>query len=144
MEPNNNERIYAAAAKHIGEKEIPGKASNPLIRGWIKLAAKWLEQDDSSTPWCGCFRGAVGLATATGVPPEHYRAKNWLLWGTGVHTIREALKGDTVVLVRKGGFHVGILDRVAGEYIYLLGGNQGDAVSIARFPVGQIEGIRRG
>lgn len=139
----NNQKIYDEAKKYIGAAEIPGRKSNPLITGWIRMAAPWLDQDDSSTPWCGCFRGAVGFATATGVPAEHFRAKNWLLWGSAVHTIREAIRGDTVILVRKGGFHVALLDHVAGESVYLLGGNQGDSVSIARFSSSLIEGIRR-
>ena len=140
----NSKIIYDAAAKYLGTREIPGPGTNSIIKGWIRAAAKWLDYDDSSTPWCGCFRGAIGMETSTGVPAEHYRAKNWLKWGSGVHTIREAIKGDTVILVRKGGFHVALFDRLAGDYVYLLGGNQGNAVSVAKFPINQIEGLRRG
>lgn len=140
----NSKIIYDAAAKYLGTREVPGPGTNPTIKSWIRAAAKWLDYDDSSTPWCGCFRGGIGMETGTGVPAEHYRAKNWLKWGSGVHTIREAQKGDTVILVRKGGFHVALFDRLSGESVFLLGGNQSNSVCVAKFPVNQIEGIRRG
>lgn len=139
----NSDLIYNEMFKFIGVAEVPGPKSNPLISNWIKLAATWLDRDDSSTPWCGCLRGAVGLTTATGVPPEHYRAKNWLRWGAPVGTIRDAVKGDTVVLVRKGGFHVALFDHLISDKVFLLGGNQSNKVSIAPFSTTDIEGIRR-
>ena len=39
--------------------------------------------------------------------------------------------------------HVAIFDRLDGPYVYVLGGNQGDSVTIARFPVLQVIGVRR-
>ncbi len=141
---NKSLEIYNVAAKYLGTKELPGRATNQKIKAWIKLAADWLDQDDSSTPWCGCFRGGIGIETATGVPKDHFRARSWLSWGSAVPTVRDAIKGDTVVLVRTGGFHVALFDRAVPGGVYLLGGNQGDSVSIAKFPLAQIEGIRRG
>ncbi len=138
-----SQAIYNAAAAYIGTKEIPGPASNPQIKQWIAQAADWLDKDDSKTAWCGCFRGAMGLATGTGVPVAHYRAASWAKWGKAVIPAHAQL-GDTVVTTRKGGHHVGILHKITADYVWLLGGNQSDAVTIARFPASSILAIRRG
>lgn len=140
---NNSARIYAEAKKFLGTKEVAGGASNPLIAQWIKQAATWLDRDDSKTAWCGCFRGALGFATATGVPRDHFRAKEWIRWGQPVE-LAAAVQGDTVILKRDGGFHVALFDRRDGASMWLLGGNQSNAVTVARFPNSLLLGIRRG
>ena len=138
-------RLYAAAKLHLGTAEIPGKATNPKIRAWIKQAAAWLDGDDSATAWCGCFRGHLGIQTATGVPKDHYRAASWATWGKAVNVSQPATwqRGDTIVMTRPGGNHVCLLDRVEGARAYCLGGNQGDAVTIASFPITRITQVRR-
>lgn len=80
--PSTSRRIYEAALPFLGTKEVSGKESNPLIKQWIHEAATWLDGDDSATAWCGCFRGHLGLITATGVPKEHFRAASWAKWAT--------------------------------------------------------------
>ncbi len=141
---NSSAALYAHALKDLGLAELPGKASNPRIALAIANAARWLDHDDTSTPWCGCIRGQWGIETATGVVPDHFRARNWLRYGTPVGTIREAVRGDTLVFVRKGGFHVALFDRLEGSRVFVLGGNQSNKVSIAPYPVSALEGIRRG
>ena len=105
------------------------------------LAPDWLNQDDSATPWCGIFRGWVGYLTATGMPDAHYRAKNWLEWGDRVQG--EPIHGDTVILTRTGGNHVGIVDHTTEGSVYILGGNQSDQVNISRYPKSRVTGYRR-
>jgi uncharacterized protein (TIGR02594 family) len=143
--PSPSAAIYAAAAKHLGTAELKGKASNPKIRAWIKQAASWLDGDDSATAWCGCFRGAIGLETGTGVPRAHYRAASWATWGRPVDITKPDTwqRGDTIVMTRPGGNHVCLFDRIAGNVVYCLGGNQGDAVTIAPFPRSRITHVRR-
>lgn len=136
-------RIYSEALQYIGVHEIDGPESNPKIRQWIKTAAKWLDGDDSKTAWCGCFRGALGLDTATGVPADHYRAKEWLTWGEPVDSISKAVQGDTVVLKRSGGYHVALFASFKGTQVTLLGGNQSNSVKLSQFPTSSIVGIRR-
>jgi uncharacterized protein (TIGR02594 family) len=138
-------KIYTAALKYLGTKETPGAATTPIIGGWIKSAADWLDKDDSKTAWCGCFRGALGLETATGCPPEHYRAASWAKWGSPIDITKPLLwqRGDTIVMTRPGGNHVCILDRIQGTKAYCLGGNQSDAVTIAPFPLTRITHVRR-
>jgi uncharacterized protein (TIGR02594 family) len=143
---SNSQRIYDAARRYLGIQETPGPQSTASIRQWITAAADWLDTDDSKTAWCGCFRGALGVETATGLPKEHYRAASWATWGKPVEIGRPDLwqRGDTIVMTRPGGNHVCLLDRVSGDYAYCLGGNQSDAVTISRFPLSRITAVRRG
>lgn len=134
--------LYQAALKHLGVREVPGPKSHKLIQGWIKQAATWLDGDDSKTAWCGCFRGSLGLETSTGVPRAHFRALNWLAWGRPVK-LEDAIQGDTVIVKRPGGAHVALLHSVSGRTLHLLGGNQGDAVTIAPYRTADLLGIRR-
>jgi uncharacterized protein (TIGR02594 family) len=136
-------RIYEAAAKYIGTKEVPGEKSNPLIQKWIKEAADWLPDNDSATPWCGCFRGHVGFETATGVPRAHYRAANWLTWGLSVRDLDAAARGDTLVFKRNGGFHVALFHSYEDNKLLILGGNQSDSVCITTANINSLVGIRR-
>lgn len=135
--------IYDHARKDLGLKETPGKRSTPRIKQAINASAKWLNDDDSATPWCGCIRGLWGLETGTGVPKEHFRAASWLKWGAPV-ALADARRGDTVVLSRPGGNHVGLFDREERGFIYLLGGNQSNAVTVAAFGKTLVKGVRRG
>lgn len=145
---STSRRIYLAALEHLGTREVPGSRSHAQIQQWINEAATWLDQDDSKTAWCGCFRGHLGIITATGVPREHFRAASWAKWGEAVGLKRPDLweQGDTIVMTRPGGNHVclfhGIDPKNAGR-IECLGGNQGDAVSIASFPLSRITIVRR-
>jgi len=142
-----NQRIYAAALKYKGVCEVPGPKSNKLIQGWIKEAATWLDDDDSKTPWCGCFRGDIGFETGTGVPAAHYRARNWLQWGIEINVKKPELwqQGDTLIMERSGGAHVTLLDSLTSGKVFAncLGGNQSDKVCIAAYGINRIIGIRR-
>jgi uncharacterized protein (TIGR02594 family) len=138
-------RIYAEAKRYLGTRETPGPQSTALIRQWITEAADWLSKDDSETAWCGCFRGAIGIATGTGVPKGHYRAAAWASWGKAVpvHTPSQWQQGDTIIMSRPGGNHVAVLDRVVGKTAFLLGGNQSDSVNVTRFAIDRITAVRR-
>lgn len=128
----------AEAARHIGLREIPGKRHNPTIVRWLTAAKAWWFDDE--TPWCGTFMWhcmkVVGLRT----PKAWYRAKAWLDWG---QALDDPAYGCVVVFERKGGGHVGI---VVGQdtkgRLMVLGGNQGDAVSIAPFDRSRVAGYR--
>jgi uncharacterized protein (TIGR02594 family) len=141
----NSATIYAAAKRYLGTAETSGSRSTSLIKLWITKAAGWLDPDDSVTAWCGCFRGAIGYETGTGVPSSHYRAAAWASWGEAVPLDKPELwqQGDTIVMSRPGGNHVTLLDRVVGTRAFCLGGNQGDAVSVAPFALSKITAVRR-
>lgn len=117
------------ARRHIGVTEIPGPAHNPVIQSWLhRLRAWW---DDDETPWCGVFMAACMERAGIPIPKSWMRAKAWADWGS---PLSAPIPGCIVVFEREGGGHVGlVVGRTAMGALMVLGGNQGDAVSIARF-----------
>jgi uncharacterized protein (TIGR02594 family) len=156
---------FDLARRYLGVVvELVGGRDHPLIVWWHHLAAGGhayddprLEQDE--IPWCSSF--AIGQAwpfrdfgCAYPVGPLARRARSWLRVGREVSLGQAIVGWDVVVLNRGGGSpdpsvidspgHVGFFAGLAGDrQVVLLGGNQGDAVSVARFPVDQVLGVRR-
>ena len=76
-----------------------------------------------------CIRVAVPdepLLGALGANP--YLARNWLLFGREVQPIT----GAVLIFSRGSGGHVGFTIGQDDTHFYVLGGNQSDAVTIAR------------
>lgn len=138
----NSARLYAHARKDIGVKERPGPGSDPRILQALKTGPDWLDQDDGKTAWCGLMMGLWCQELQLPRPLEHYRAANWLAVGTPVE-LQNAVRGDIVVLSRRGGNHVGLYHRHTATSITLLGGNQSNAVNLTGFPISSLKGIRR-
>lgn len=138
-------RHYALAEQYLGIKEQAGPGTHPQIALMFALAPDWLDQDDDKTSWCGIFRGWLGHRCGTGLPAEHYRAAAWAKWGRAVDLSAPAKwqRGDTIVMTRPGGNHVCLLDRVSGDFVWCLGGNQSNAVTIGRFPRARVTAVRR-
>lgn len=84
-----------------------------------------------SVPWCGVFVGAcldeVGIVS----PLFAVRAKSWATWGVNLRPERLA-PGAVLVFERPGGGHVGFYVGEDWEAYHVLGGNQGDSVTVAR------------
>lgn len=126
------------AKKYIGEKEYPGMPSNPwIVSLWKKIKRSGIKDD--STPWCAAFVG--GCLEAVGVVSSRYEsAKSYLAWGV---PLSKPTLGCVVVFERQGGGHVGF---VVGEdpkgRLMVLGGNQGNVVSIAPFDRSRVAGYR--
>ena len=125
------------AEKHIGQSEVAGVGSNTWIKNlWLGLkggAWYWSSfgSDDSRLPWCGAFCAAMMKICGLDVPAKYASAKEWLDWGRRL--IRPEL-GCIVVFERGAGGHVGfVVGETADGYLMVLGGNQGNKVSIAPF-----------
>jgi len=128
------------ARKHIGQKEVKGSASNEWIVKLWSLKDKWLGSDDSLVAWCGAFMRFVFDSCGIPTPKTYYRAKDWLKWGQGLN---RPCVGCVVVFDRVGGGHVGlVIGQDKKHNLLVLGGNQGDSVSIAAFPIGRVSGYR--
>lgn len=126
------------ARRDIGLREIPGHIQAPRILAmWRAVKAPFI---DDETPWCG---GAVGAwMTEAGIapPPSCWRAKAWLDWGK---TTANPVVGTVVVFGRAGGGHVALaVGRTRAAELVCLGGNQGNAVSIAAFNESRVLGFR--
>lgn len=119
------------AHDEMGVAEVAGLKSNPRILEYAKAAGyKPAKGDDD--PWCGTFSAWVCVQAGIKPPDAPWRAVSWDAWGTA----SKLRKGAFVRFPRgndpsKG--HVGIVEREAGDWVYVLGGNQNDAVSIAKF-----------
>lgn len=113
----------------LGVQEIPGAMHEPKIQAWLRELRAWWTDDE--TPWCGVFAAHCLRTVGVGLPKHWYRAKAWATWGIDLD---EQLVGCVAVFERKGGGHVGfVVGKVGPDHLAILGGNQGNQVSIAAF-----------
>lgn len=116
---------------------------NPRVEQYFKPAGA--TPDPIGTPWCKYFADWCLSQAGYAVPPKSGMARSYLNWGN--ERQGEPQLGDIVVLWRgpkDDGVtgHVGFYIRQDKDYVYLLGGNQGDAVTEAKFLRSKILGIR--
>lgn len=124
----------AAARAKLGTREAPGPANSPAILAWAKrLGTKVLGviYNADSVPWCGVFVGACLDEANLDSPLFAVRAKRWATWGVNLRPDRLA-PGAVLVFERPGGGHVGFYVGEDAEAYHVLGGNQGDSVTVAR------------
>lgn len=135
---------YDLAGAELGTREVPGIRDNPTVLGYYKDAGhSWVEHDE--TPWCAAFMSAM-IARAGYENPGTLRARDFESYGEHVAPA-DAKPGDVCVFSRgtnpKQG-HVAFFVRWDGGGLIVLGGNQGDQVSEARYPQRRLVAIRRG
>lgn len=138
---NSNEPWMAIARHLLGAREIAGNTDNPLIVEMFRLSGHKGVKDDE-TAWCAAFVGAC-LALSGFGGTKRLNARSYLNFG---QRLSQPRPGCIVVLWRGSPNaetgHVGFFDHVSNGRIYLLGGNQGDAVSIQGYPEGRLLGYR--
>ncbi|WP_413874579.1 CHAP domain-containing protein [Albidovulum sp.] len=113
------------------------------LMDWLKRDGRSLG-DPSKNPWCGdfvetCIRMCLPdepLLGALGSNP--YWARNWLLFGQGTKPV----PGAVLVFERGQGGHVGFAIGQDGTHFHVLGGNQSDAVTVARIAKTRLLGAR--
>lgn len=126
------------AKEHIDKKEIVGKGTNLTIKSWLSNLRAWWSDDE--TPWCGVFVAHCLKTAGYPIPKHWFRALAWLDWGV---EIASPCYGCIVVFSRKGGGHVGfVVGRDENYRLMVLGGNQGNAVSISPFETIRVAGYR--
>jgi uncharacterized protein (TIGR02594 family) len=139
----------AEARKHIGLREKSGSRSEPgVVEFFADSGNAWVRDDE--TAWCGAFVSAMFVRTGplTVRPPGNaanaLRARRWLDVGQGTDRPRV---GDIAVFWRgspdgaQG--HVGFYMGEDGDSVLVLGGNQSNQVSIARYGKDRLLGFRR-
>ena len=134
-----NEPVWLVVArKALGVAEVPGAKTSAVILQWLQRLRAWWADDE--TPWCGVFVAQCMDVTGFTVPGNWMRARAWLDWG--IRLIRPAV-GCVVVFERRGGGHVGfVVGQDAKGRLLVLGGNQGDRVSIVPFEQSRVLGFR--
>ena len=127
------------ARKHIGLREIQGDKHSPeILQFWKDIKRSGIKNDE--TPWCAAFVGA--MLERTKIRSTRFEsAKSYLEWGV---SLSHPVLGCVVVFSRSnGGGHVGlVVGRDRAGNLLVLGGNQGDAVSVKAFPLSRVLGYR--
>ncbi len=128
------------AESYIGLEEVDGGASNPEILKWAKeLDQKYYTTD--SIPWCSLFTSyclyKAGVDVKKELPNPLWARDNLKL---GVET--EPCFGAVMVFGRDGGGHVAFAISQDDNYYHVLGGNQGDKVSVIRHAKSGLLGAR--
>ncbi len=129
------------AHSYLGLRELPGAKHNPkILEWWSKIRAPF---SDDETPWCAAFVGGVleesKIRSSKSASARSYQYWDFPLAGPSVGAIavfwRNKKKGW------KG--HVGfIVGRNVNNDLMILGGNQGDKVSILPFPTKRVLSYR--
>lgn len=133
--------VYNIAKKYIGLKEIAGAKHNPQIVKFFKMVTGHEEPDETS--WCAIFCGAC-LIEAGLKSTGKMNAKSYLTWGKS--SLANKGMGDVCIFWRespeswKG--HVGFYAGEDKDNIFVLGGNQNNQVSIAKYPKSRLLDIR--
>jgi len=133
---------FEEALRLKGVREGTGEADNPLILRWAKRLGLGYAHD--STAWCGLFAAhCIGASLPDEpLPNNPLGARSWLAFG------RKTSPRPGAVLVfwrgRESGWqgHVGFLAGEDAASFHVLGGNQSDAVTIARIARTRLLGAR--
>lgn len=130
----------AAAWAEIGQREVGGSADNARIRSFFREVGQPPSLHDE-VAWCAAFVGAC-LERAGHASTRSLMARSYLRWGEKTDDGRF---GAIAVLSRgsdPAAGHVGFLVGETEAHVILLGGNQGDAVSVAAYPRLRLLGFR--
>lgn len=134
---------FDIAKSYIGTTEGAGAADNPkIMEMYASVGQAHVEHDEVA--WCAAFVGHC-LEQAGIRSTRRLNARSYLDWGVPVE-VEDAQQGDIGVIPRgSSGWqgHVFFIDRVEGAWVWGLGGNQDDAVSVKRYPVSKLIGVRR-
>lgn len=116
----------------LGEHEIKGPKHNPkIVQYFADVGHK--EVRDDETAWCAAFVGSN--LVRNGMKAAGIGARTYEPWGLylkrpayGCIAVKRRASGPT------WGGHVGFVVAANNAQVWLLGGNQGDQVSVAAFP----------
>jgi uncharacterized protein (TIGR02594 family) len=134
--------LLEVALSQYGEKEIRGLKHSHIIINYAKEAGfTWVNDDE--TPWCSIFMNWVALKAGM-ERTKKANARSWLDIGEPTDNPQ---MGDVVIFKRGNNVaqgHVALFIKVNGmDEVYVLGGNQGNQVSIASYPLADVIGVRR-
>lgn len=139
-----DQKWIATAKTLVGIHEVKDKVT---IQGWAKkMGPKWYAdqadptKSDGFGPWCGLFTAWAVFSAGIKLPENYFRASSWESWG---QKLTAPAEGCIVTFTRQGGGHVGfVLGLAADGSLIVLGGNQGNRVSIERFPMSKATAFR--
>lgn len=126
------------AEKELGQHEIKGPGSNPRIIEYHKSTT--LKASTDEVPWCSSFVCWV-MQEAGLKSTRSAAARSWENWGD---SLKKPEFGCVVILRRGTGGqgHVGLYVGEGPDHVKVLGGNQGDQVSIVNFNKNKVVAYR--
>lgn len=133
-------RMIAEALKLFGTIETPGAGNNPTIIAWAKEVGLDKVYTADQVPWCGLFMAVVAYRAGKFPPTSPLWALSWSKFGTEAGQPR---LGDVLTFTRNGGGHVALYVGEDASAFHVLGGNQGDAVTITRIDKRRLYRVRR-
>lgn len=131
---------FKLAVAEIGTVEGVGDLDNPKVLAYYRDAGH-PEIDHDAVAWCAAFACAI-LERAGFRSPRSLAARSFLQWGK---ELSEPYVGCIAVLSRgKSSWegHVGFVAQWDEKNVWLVGGNQGDAVKVQAFPRSRVLGFR--
>jgi uncharacterized protein (TIGR02594 family) len=134
--------VVAEREMATGIDEVLGSGNNPRILEYhltTTLPGSMASQDE--TPWCSSFvNWSIVQAGIRGT--NSAGARSWLKWGQPI----DQPKRGAVTVFRRGSDpalgHVGFYWEPSGDRILVLGGNQGNQVSIKGYRKADLLGFR--
>ena len=140
LQEETSPKILVEAVKLLGTKEVVGKQHNPVIMGWAKELKLDKVYTADEIPWCGLFIAYCAHKAGVQVVDKPLWALNWAKYGKKVN---EPMLGDVLTFRRDGGGHVGIYVGEDKDCYHVLGGNQGNSVSVTRILKPRLHQARR-
>jgi uncharacterized protein (TIGR02594 family) len=145
--------LYEHAHQFMGMREIPGAKHHPWIVWAFTLCGLDATDEDA---WCSAAMNGWAYGVPNCPRSRSARARSWLNEGKRI-TLAEAVVGWDVLIFQRGEGpqpgpnvidapgHVGLYAGHASDDngVLTLGGNQGNEVTIARYPVAKLIGVRR-
>lgn len=136
-------KIHDLIKAELGIHEEPGAVANDRIIEYAKHTT--LKATSDEIAWCSSLANFV--VDSAGFSGTHSAAaRSWLDWGK---VIDKPILGCIVIFDRKdasnlNAAHVAVCDHpdISNGIIRVIGGNQSDSVSVARFPVSKVLGYR--
>ena len=133
-----NKEMFLVAMSQYGIAEWTGIEHNPEVMKYFHDIGHERVKDDE-TAWCAAFMnwcakvsGYIGTGQLT--------AKSFLKVGTEV--LIGPTQGDVVILhngdIESWQGHVGLFVYKDDHFVWVLGGNQGNQINIARYPLSRV------
>jgi uncharacterized protein (TIGR02594 family) len=140
VDSSNDQPWMRVARADLGVKERPGSAHHPRILEYHQ--ATRLHATTDEVPWCASFVNWC-LKKADYLGTQSAAAASFRTWGVAC----ELQPGAVVVFGKSdpdavGTGHVGFVDHFDEDWVWVLGGNQNNAVNVAKRPRKRVVAVR--
>ena len=137
-------KMLVEALKHYGLLEIPGPKHNASLMAWSKELGLDRVYTSDEIAWCGLFMAILAKRAGKALPFTYTEALWALNWKNYSVKVDVPMLGDVLVFRRPGNKgHVGLYVGEDKDCYHVLGGNQGNKVSILRIAKTRLHAARR-